>query len=126
MFRFSSRSLERRKGVDLRLIEISDLALEKSVIDFGIPEYGGLRTEQDQRSLFTAGSSKCDGIINISYHQTGKALDVYAYVDGSHSYTRENMAMVACAMLESASVLGYKLRWGGLWPWDMPHFELAD
>ncbi len=126
MFQFSQRSLERREGVDRRLIEISDLAIQTSVIDFGIPEFGGLRTQKDQRGLFTQGSSRCDGITNKSFHQTGGALDVYAYVDGKASWEREHLAMVACAMLQAASTLGYKLEWGGLWPWDMPHFQLVD
>jgi len=126
MFKFSERSLSRRSGVDPRLIDISDMAIKSSVIDFGIPEYGGLRTEKDQRSLFAAGKSKCDGIDNKSYHQSGLALDVYAYVDGKASWEREHLAMVAAAMLQSACELGYKLEWGGLWPWDMPHFQLGD
>jgi len=33
---------------------------------------------------------------------------------------------VACAMLQAASILGHKLEWGGLWPWDKPHFQLLE
>jgi len=36
MFYLSNRSKVRRDGVDSRLIEVNDLALEISVIDFGI------------------------------------------------------------------------------------------
>ena len=125
-FKFGEKSLQRRKGVDQRLIQISDLALQITVIDFGIPPFGGVRTVEDQVKLYTSGKSKCDGRENKSKHQLGKALDVYAYVDGKASWENEHLAMVAAAMLQAANRLGYRLEWGGLWPWDKPHFELAD
>lgn len=127
-FKFSTTSLVRRANVDKRLIEISDLALEISTVDFGIPKSGGLRTAEEQRALYDAEKSNCDGTVKLSNHQTGKALDVYAYVDGKASWDRYDLSMVAAAMLQSASVLGYKLKWGGLWTKfkDYPHFELVD
>ncbi len=127
-FRFSSSSLVRRANVDKRLIEISDLAIKISVVDFGVPQYGGIRTAEAQRDLYDANKSNCDGTVKLSNHQTGKALDVYAYVDGKASWDRYDLSMVAAAMLQAASVLGYKLKWGGLWTKfkDYPHFELVD
>ena len=44
MFRFSATSNERMVGVDPRMIQISELALDISVVDFGIPRDGGIRT----------------------------------------------------------------------------------
>lgn len=126
MFKLSERSKQRRKGVDSRLIEISDLAIQITVIDFGHPADAGLRTAERQKELFDQKSSKCDGYENLSYHQSGKALDFYAYVDGKASWEKEHLAMVACAFLQAASILGYRLEWGGLWPWDMPHVQLWD
>lgn len=72
--------------------------------------------------------SQLDGFIKKSYHQTGKAVDVYAYVNGAASYNAEHLSMVACAMLQAANELGYKLEWGGLWInfVDMPHFQMVD
>lgn len=127
-FRFSSSSLVRRANVDKRLVEISDLAIKISVVDFGVPQYGGLRTAEEQRDLYDANKSNCDGTVKLSNHQIGKALDVYAYVGGKASWDRYDLSMVAAAMLQSASVLGYKLKWGGLWTKfkDYPHFELVD
>ncbi len=125
-YHFSKSSLERRKGIDQRLIDILDHALRITVIDFGVPGDGGLRTSERQRELFVAGVSRCDGVTSISNHQLGLAVDVYAYVDGKASWETEHLALVACAMLQAASHLGYKLSWGGLWPWDKPHFELDD
>ena len=125
MYSFSERSLQRMDGVNPKLIEIAKHAIKISVIDFGIPEYGGFRTAVDQHKLFSRGVSKCDGTLNKSHHQSGNALDVYAYVDGKASWSTDHLALVAAAMLQSASLLGYKLEWGGLWPWDKPHFQLA-
>ena len=87
-----------------------------------------LRTADNQAALFASNKSKADGVVNKSYHQSGKALDVYAYVDGKASWSKQDLAIVACAMLQAAAELGYKLKWGGLWKsWqDFPHFELQD
>ena len=127
-FKLGANSLKNRAGVDSRLIEISDLAISLSNIDFGIPSTGGLRTEADQAKLYTSGASKADGRTNKSYHQTGLALDVYAYVDGKASWDKLHLALIATVMLQASAQLGYKLKWGGNWKsWqDMPHFELED
>jgi len=87
-----------------------------------------LRTEEVQAKLFEDGVSKADGVSNKSYHQSGKALDVYAYVDGKASWDKLHLTTIAAAMLQASAQLGYELKWGGLWKsWqDMPHFELRD
>lgn len=128
MFKFSKNSLLNREGVDQRLIDISNLAIQITNVDFGIPKLGGLRTVENQAALFASNKSKADGVVNKSYHQSGKALDVYAYVDGKASWSKQDLAVVGCAMLQAAAELGYKLKWGGLWKsWqDFPHFELQD
>jgi len=127
-FKLGKNSINNLAGVDGRLIAIADLAITLSNIDFGIPSTGGLRTEADQAKLFEDGVSKADGVNNKSYHQSGKALDVYAYVDGKASWDKLHLALIASAMLQASAQLGYKLKWGGLWKsWqDMPHFELKD
>ena len=128
MFKLSNNSKQRREGVDPRLIEISDLAIQITVVDFGHPADGGLRSAERQNDMFFMGLSKCDGYKRLSKHQSGKALDVYAYVDGKASWDTEHLAMVAAAFLQSASMLGHKLEWGGLWTSfkDYPHFQLLD
>jgi len=128
MYEFSKTSLKRREGIDGRLIEILDLAITITKVDFGIPQYGGLRTIEDQKHLFLNKKSNADGVKKPSYHQSGKAVDVYAYVDGKASWEPEHLSMVACAVLQSAAILGYKLSWGGLWRSfvDRPHFQIDD
>jgi peptidoglycan L-alanyl-D-glutamate endopeptidase CwlK len=125
-YKLSARSYERLKGVDNRIFNIIELALTITAIDFGIPEYGGLRGAIMQKELFDKELSKCDGIEVKSEHQSGLAFDIYAYVDGKASWDRYHLTQVATALLQAASLLGYPLSWGGLWHgWqDMPHFQL--
>lgn len=135
-FALSQKSKKNREGIDPRLIEISDLAIKITKIDFGIPADGGLRTKERQGQLFKDGKSKADGVTVLSRHQLGEALDAYAFVDGQASWRPDHLAMVAAALLQAASLLGYKLEWGGLWRstkktngipygWDCAHFELG-
>lgn len=127
-FKLGKNSINNLAGVDGRLIAIADLAIELTNIDFGVPSTGGLRTEADQAKLFADGVSKADGVSNKSYHQSGKAMDVYAYVDGKASWDKLHLALIASAMLQASAQLGYELKWGGLWKsWqDYPHFEIKD
>ena len=128
MFKFSKRSEQGMEGIDERLIEIAHKALSISKIDFGIPEYGGIRSESEQHKLFVDGKSQLDGRHKKSYHQSGLALDVYAYVEGKASWDTLHMSQIACAFLQAANILGYSLEWGGLWVnfIDMPHFEMKS
>lgn len=144
MFKLSNRSKVRREGVDPKLIETNDLAIQLTVVDFGIPPHGGVREAIEQNILFKKGFSKADGFIKRSVHQPasdgyGKGLDFFAYVDGEASWQHHHLAMVGTAHLQAASMLGYKIKWGGLWKrkvpkfingipygWDMAHIELAE
>ena len=127
-FKLSNKSKERLKGVDYRLIKVIDLALAISAVDFGIPEFGGFRTTEQQAHLFEMKKSKCDGKKDKSLHQLAMAFDVYAYVDGAASWDKYHLTQVAVAILQAAGLLGYQLHWGGLWKSfvDMPHFELVE
>ena len=135
-FKFSTTSRLRMGGVNPELIEIANMAIKISKIDFGIPAFGGIRTAEDQAKLFADHKSKADGVNHLSRHQSGDAIDFYAYVNGRASWEHDHLAMVAVAFLQSASMLGYKLNWGGLWSsnttingipygWDAAHCELG-
>lgn len=139
MFKLSTASKEHRSGIDPRLIEISDLAITLTLVDFGHGHDSGLRTTERQIELYNEGKSQRDGMVKRSAHQDGKALDFYAYVDGKASWHHPHLAMVACAFHQAAAILGYRIRWGGLWKsnkpkvidgipygWDCPHIELLD
>lgn len=124
----SDKSIARMDGIDSRLKGIAFRAIQITRVDFGIPSSGGLRTAEEQFDLFSAGRSKADGVKKKSYHQSGKALDFYAYVDGKASWEKEHLAQVACAFLQAAAELGYPLQWGGLFKTfqDMPHVQLPN
>jgi peptidoglycan LD-endopeptidase CwlK len=128
MHKLSDRSKERMAGVDDRLHQVANAALSISKLDFGIPADGGLRTAERQKELYEDSKSKADGFKYKSYHQTGKALDFFAYVDGKASWDELHLAMVATAFLQAGSLLGIKLEWGGNFKnfKDMPHIQLKD
>lgn len=128
MFKFSAKSLERLAGVDPDLVRVAHRALQLTRIDFGIPEHGGLRTPEEQHRLYLDGKSNADGYQSKSYHQSGNALDFYAYVEGKASWQPEHLAQVACAFLQAAGELGVNLEWGGLWKSfrDMPHVQITE
>lgn len=125
-FKFGDKSKNRIQGVNYQLIEVAELALVLSPIDFGIPRHGGLRTAEEQQKLFNDGASQLDGVNKKSYHQSGMALDVFAYVDGKASWDESHLTTIAAAMLEAANRLSVRLRWGGHWKSfiDMVHFEI--
>lgn len=127
-YSFSIKSKNVIESINNQLQSVMYRAIEISSIDFGIPATGGYRTAQEQNRLFMDGKSKCDGYEKLSYHQTGNAIDVYAYVDGKASWEVEHLNVVALAVLAAASELGVKVKWGGHFEggWDKPHFELIE
>ena len=70
------------------LVEAIKGFIRYTPIDFCIIDNGGYRTAGLQHELFIAGNSKCDGIVNLSEHQKGLAIDlvpwVYSKKHGKH------------------------------------------
>ena len=128
MFRLGKNSLNNMVGVRSEMVEICHEAIRISTIDFGIPKGGGKRTAEYQNDLYMDGKSKCDGYVSKSKHQSGDALDFYAYVDGKASWEKEHLAIIGAAFLQAAINLGYRIKWGGVWKGfcDMPHVELVE
>ncbi len=145
MFKLSQKSKDNRIGIDPKLIEISDQAIIITLVDFGHGPHAGLRIAPEQHELYLAGFSEADGYAKLSKHQIqpgekySKALDAYAYVDGGASWQHEHLAMVIIAHLQAATMLGYELNCGILWPrikpklrnsieygWDASHMQLVD
>ena len=127
-YKLSTRSIINRQGVNPKLIAICDEAIRLTPIDFGIPSSGGYRTAEQQYALFCDGKSKADGYDKKSYHQTGNALDFYAFVDGKASWEEGHLAVVAATFLQAAIKMDIKIQWGGLWKGfrDMPHIQLME
>ena len=131
MFHLGNTSKRRLKGVDPRWFEIIDLALSITLIDFGIPGDGGLRTDDRQFAMFMDPKIKtnCDGFTVRSKHQDGLAIDFFAYVDGRASWDHDKMTHIAAALLQAASLLGFKVRSGAFFRpngWDKAHVELVE
>lgn len=114
MYKLSKRSRGRLDGIDQILIDINEEGIKDSPFDYGIPGYGGLRTSEDQYKLYTDGLSNCDGYKKMSYHQSGKAFDIYAYVDGKASWETKHLLPIARHLQKVAmECFGVELEWGG-------------
>lgn len=125
------------KGVHPDLITIFNEAIKYSQIDFGIPRDGGLRTQGEQNILFQKGVSNCDGFNILSNHQSGKALDFFAYLNGNASWDKVHLSLVAGVIMATANRLKRcgkitsTIKWGGEFGsnkyhgWDMPHIEIV-
>lgn len=137
MPQFGKRSLDSLKGVHPDLVQVMTEAIKYSPIDFTIVI--GVRTTQEQQSLYAQGRTKpgaivtkADGVKNKSNHQVkedgyGYAVDLYPFVDGSVDPNDKNnyLPIIAGNILGTAKRLGIKVEWGGLWKFvDKPHFEL--
>jgi hypothetical protein len=73
------------------------------------------RSDDEQRRIFKEGLSKCDGVVRVSQHQKGRAVDLY-FVKGAK-------------LIEP--IKGYEY-WHDMWQqcggspiisWDKSHFE---
>lgn len=136
-FKFSQRSYERLEGVNPILVEIIEEAISVSPIDFGIPKDGGFRTTQRQQQLYAQGRTvpgrkitRADGIRYKSYHQSGNAVDVYAYVNKKASWEKVHMGIIAGVIIAVGRSRGVEIEWGGTFGsktfegWDSAHFQL--
>ena len=143
MYRFSSRSLSRLEYVEPILIKILEEGIKHSPYDFGIPRDGGFRTFRRQEELYARGRTTEQlikkGIVGIegrpdksritwtlkSSHMTGRAFDIYAYVDGQASWDLKYLEPIARHLQEVALKHGVILNWGqDLWGKDGAHFQI--
>lgn len=127
MYKLSKRSYERLNGVNAILIAILTEAIKESPYDFGIPREGGLRTAEEQYKLYLDKKSQLDGFKKKSYHQSGKAFDIFAYVDGKASWKKQHLTAIARHIQKVAKdQFDVDLEWGGDWKRfvDMPHFQI--
>lgn len=109
--------------------------------DFGISR--GFSTPDEQFELFKQGRIKtqsgwivndpgkiitnCDGTGIKSPHQSGRAVDFFAYVDGRANYEDGNIALIATCFMEAADNMCLEYDWGGNFRSisDGAHFELV-
>jgi peptidoglycan L-alanyl-D-glutamate endopeptidase CwlK len=125
--KLSKRSYNHLNGIDAILIAILTEAIKESPYDFGVPNTGGLRTPSVQNNLFRNGKSKADGYQKKSYHQTGKAFDVFGYVGGKATWDKKVLTEISIHIRKVAlDEFNVKLTWGGDWKsfQDMPHYQI--
>lgn len=116
MYKLSKRSLKRLSGVNPLLIAIVVDSIKTSPYDFGIPQYGGLRSASEQNHLFLNGKSQRDGYVRQSYHQSGNAFDIYGWVDGKATWDKDILESIAKHIKQVAKErYNVKLIWGGDW-----------
>jgi len=119
MYKLSNRSKSRLEGINNILLNIIDKGISNSPYDFGIPQFGGLRTSEDQYALYVRGASQRDGYNKESYHQSGNAFDIYIYINGRASWDADMLEAVAKHLQNVAfEEFGVTLRWGGDWDGD--------
>jgi hypothetical protein len=78
-----------------------------------------LRSAEEQKRLFDAGLSKCDGVKKPSRHQYGRAVDIYFFINGDVDFSYVRTAELAKKYHE------LWVSWGGkpMIEWDQPHYE---
>lgn len=129
MFRLSKRSLRRLKGVEPVLIAILTEGIKESPYDFGIPRHGGFRTESEQYLLYKQRPkvTNIDGYNRKSYHQTGRAFDIYAVIEGKPTWDHKYYKPIADHLIKIAKErFNVVLEWGGNFKSfvDLPHFQI--
>lgn len=108
-FTLSQKSLDKLKGVNLRLDAVVKRAIQISQHDFAVNE--GLRTVERQRQLVASGASQTMN----SRHIGGFAVDLVPIVNGKVSWDWRYFYAIAEAMQAAAKELGVSVRWGGCW-----------
>jgi len=128
------------------IIEIMNLAISRSNVDFGISE--GYRSLERQRVLYEQGRSKVDGDVFKGKHNStpSMAVDIFVYhqdvsLRRKMCYDRVHLSYVAGIVLSCSRELLFNggisnnIRWGGNWDGDgvigldqsfddFPHFEI--
>lgn len=82
-----------------------------------------LRGRAEQKRLFDLGRTKCDGVIKLSRHQTGQAMDIYFVIDGQIDFgynTPESKSLS-----EKYHTLWQSMGGRKVIDWDQPHYELT-
>lgn len=124
--KLGSKSKERLSTVKPELQSVVKKAFE--TVPFDVTVLEGIRTVERQKELVAKGASKTMN----SKHITGDAVDLAPYPIDWDDKSRFNE--LSKHMLQAASELGIKIRWGGDWNmdgdwkdesfYDGPHFEL--
>ena len=108
-FYLSKKSLSILDTVNPPLQEVTQLAIKKSRVDFGV--ICGVRTMAEQQALVDSGASKT----MKSKHLEGNDVDVMAYVGSRGSWEITLYDDIADAFKAAAVELDIGIRWGAAW-----------
>lgn len=103
-------------------------------IDFCIIDNGGYRTAEMQYELFMVGNSKCDGIVNLSEHQKGLAVDLVPWVDNKPTWDPKHTFYLSGAFMSYCKKHKIPVTSGADWNadgnlkdgWDPCHMQIED
>ena len=136
-YKLSKNSKLNLKGVREEIIVLITRSLKKSEHDFGIPQYGGKRTPQEQNNLFHLKPRITwkDGFKKLSYHQSGNAFDIFVFDEhGACWDCRKKYKAIWEVIKEEFELMkseglfseNENIYWGGNWTKfiDIVHFEI--
>ena len=134
MYTYGTSSREKLLTVDSKLRELAIRALAESKYDISIID--GLRTTEQQQELFAKGASEADGVMRLSAHQSGRAIDVLPWVAGKDMWdysdveVRAIWAEVHRAFMRTARLMGLPIEMGVTYTmkdgsYDYPHIQLG-
>lgn len=146
MNKLSKRSRNEIDNINYILICVIEEGIVDSPYDFGIPKFGGKRTNEEQDIMYSYGRTtrqiRAKGVRNIegqpdkrkvtwtlnSYHESGNAFDIYAYVNGKASWDMKYLEPIARHLQKVAlECHGIELEWGyDLWKKDGAHFQIKN
>jgi len=136
MIKYGKTSLENIATLDPVMQRICHRAIaimnrrKLSRPDFGISS--GRRTAPEQNAKWQQGRTTpgaiithADGYIVESAHQSGFAVDFFAYIDGRADYDAGSLALIAMCFATAANEYGKRWAWGGNFSTiiDAGHFE---
>lgn len=126
---FSRRSLARLETCDHRL----QMVLKRAITRYDFTVLCGHRTKEEQQDAFERGASKLQWPRSKHNKKPSLAVDVAPFpIDWDNL---ERFRELAAVIMDEASKLGIKLRWGGDFNMngkpddkfvDMPHFEILE
>ena len=108
-FKLSNRSKGRLEGVNPKLVQVVNKAIELTKVDFGVTY--GLRTLEEQQKLFDSGRSQT----MKSKHLDGRAVDLVAYFGSDISWELNVYDEICDAMAEAARRNSVAIKWGAAW-----------
>lgn len=125
MFKLSSNSKSKLKGVHPDLVLVVERAIRITPVDFGVS--CGLRTEAEQYKAVKDGFSTTMNSKHLPQADTwSHAVDLFVIVDGVVTWEHKHFRKVIQAMFTAAIRAGVQIEAGGLWRdfLDSPHFQL--